>query len=214
MVAVEVLTVISNLTLFLTAFVAWRFGRIFRTFIYFTEAIVSAVYHLCDYSGVCLFSYGTLHNLDFFFAQLLICDCGLYLIDFKRKWYFLEWLMFFISIMGIIVLIITLPGQLYVQAGIVGVLFLIDILYWFIWGVPEYNYYFLTLGLTLIGGSVIFFSFQGQQPALYSYIHSLWHIAGPIGRVFLFYIKPPVSIIENAAMQIGGKAKKQYSLRF
>jgi len=89
------------------------------------------------------------------------------------------------------------------------VLFLIDIMYWVIWGMPNYDWQAMALGLTLIGGSVIFFSFQGQQPALYSYIHSLWHLAGPLGRIFLFYIKPPVSIIENAAAQIIGKKAKQ-----
>ena len=211
--AAEVLTVISNLALFLPAYTAWRFGRIFRTFIYFTEAIISALYHLCDYSGVCLFSYNTLHNLDFFFAQLLIVDCGLYLIDFKKKYRWIEWFMFFIGMIGIVILIITLPSQLYVQAGIVAVLFLIDIFYWFIWGVPDYDWYFFTLGLSLIGASVILFSYQGQYPEAYWAIHSLWHILGPIGRHYLFYIKAPVNIIENAAMKIGPPVKK-YSLRF
>jgi len=214
MTAAGVVTVISNVALLLPAYTAWRFGRIFRTFIYFTEAFVSALYHLCDYSGACLFSFSMLYYLDFFFAQLMIIDCGLYLIDFKKRYRWIEWLLFFIGMLVLYILLGTVgSGQLYVQAAIVGAMLLIDIFYWFVWGVPAYDWYFMTLGLSLIGGSVMLFSVQTAYPPTYWATHSLWHITASIGRHYLFYIKSPVSIIENAAARISGKTMTRINWR-
>jgi hypothetical protein len=156
-----------------------------------------------------------LHYFDFFFAQLLIVDCGLYLIDFKKRYRWIEWFLFFIGIVAIVVLLATVgSGELYVQAAIVAALFVIDVVYWFIWGVPGYDWYFFTLGLSLIGGSVTLFSVQSVWPDGYWAVHSLWHILGSIGRHYLFYIKPAVSLIENAAMRIGARYPKRWGWRF
>ncbi len=211
--ATGVVTVISNLALLLPSYTAWKFGRIFRTFIYFTEAFVSALYHLCDYSGACLFPFSMLHYLDFFFAQLLIVDCGLYLIDFKKRYRWIEWLLFFIAMLVLYILLGTVgSGELYVQAAIVAAMLVIVVIYWFIWGVPSYDWYFFALGIILIGGSVTLFSFQTVWPEGYWAVHSLWHIMGSIGRHYLFYIKPAVSIIENAAARIGSGQRRNWRM--
>lgn len=192
---------ISNAALFIPAFTAFRFRRIFRCPVLFTEAIVSALYHLCDYSSTCLFGFQTLHYLDFFFAELLIVSSTLYLIDFGDQLW-VEWLLFFISIVGIVVLQITLPAELYVQAGIVAVMVLIVAVYWFIWGVPRYRWDYFTLGISLISGSVMLFTIQGIWPEAYWATHSLWHAAGALGMHYLFYIKEPARLIQNAASAI------------
>lgn len=213
MSAANVVTVISNLALLLPSYTAWRFGRIFRTFIYFTEAFVSALYHLCDFSGICIFSFSILHASDFFFAQLLIVDCGLYLIDFKKRYRWIEWFMFFIGMIAIYILLVTIgSGELFVQAAIVGAMLIIVVVYWFIWKVPAYDWYFFTLGLSLIGGSITLFSFQTVWPDGYWAVHSLWHIMGSIGRHYLFYIKPAVSLIENAAARIQTPLRLKHQL--
>ncbi len=198
----EVLNVISNVTLLLDAYAAYKFRRIFRAPVFFVEAIVSALYHLCDYSGRCIFAFSMLHNLDFFFAQLLIVDAVLYLVNFKKGYMWVEWIMFFIGMLAIVVLEYALPDELFVQAGIAGVMALILITYWFIWGVPHYDWFYFSLGLSLIGGSILLFTFQGTWPEAYWSIHSLWHTLGPIGRYYLFYVKAPANIVDNAANKV------------
>lgn len=198
----EVFTVISNAALFIPAYTAYKYKRIFRAPTLFIEAIVSALYHLCDYSGHCLFQFQTLQYFDFFFAQLLIVLSGLYLIHFKRNYEWIEWIMIFIFMCAIVVLQVVLPGELYVQAGLIAAIVIILITYWYIFGVPRYNLFYLALATMFLSMSAILFSYQTCYPEGYWDIHSLWHILGALGINFMFYTKKPARLYQNAAHKI------------
>jgi hypothetical protein len=195
------LTVVSNLFLLIPAVIAFKYNRILRCFVLVLETIVSSLYHLCDYSGNCLFSFQTLHYFDFSLAQLLIVLVVFYLIVYEERYEWLEWIMIFIGICVIIILQATTSGELVVQAGVVGVCVLIVIVYWLIWGVPNYHWEYFAAGLTLV------FAFQGEAPSLYWAIHSLWHITGAMGISFIFFIKEPAKITQNAASKIARNVK-------
>ena len=196
------LTVISNLSLLIPATIAFKYRRIFRCFVLILETIVSSLYHLCDYSGNCLFPFQTLHNFDFSLAQLLIVLTVLYLITFEEGYEWIEWLLIFISICVIIVLQSSFSGELAVQAGVVGACALIVVGYWLIWGVPEYHWEYFSAGIILVSASSMFYAFQGVNPSAYWAIHSLWHVTGAMGISFIFFIKKPAKIIQNAAFKI------------
>lgn len=198
----EVFTVISNASLLLASYTAFKFGRIFRFPTLFAEAIISALYHLCSYTTYCLFGFQVLHYLDFFNAELQLVLAILYFIDFKRGYEWIEWLMILFFVAVLVILQITLPSELYVQAGLIGFLVIILIGYWFIFGVPKYDWYFVAIGLSLLSISAILFSYQTVYPELYWAIHSLWHMFAGLGLCFIFYIKLPVPLSYNAANKI------------
>jgi hypothetical protein len=196
------LTVLSNLALLVPAVVAYKYNRILRCSVLILETIVSSLYHLCDYSGNCLFPFQTLHYFDFSLAQLLIVLSVLYLIDFDDDHLWLEWVMIFISGCIIVILQVSFSGELAVQAGVVGVCALIVVVYWLVWGVPKYRWEYFAAGITLVSASSMFYAFQGVNPGGYWAIHSLWHIAGAMGIAFLFFIRDPKQIRQNAAAKI------------
>lgn len=198
----EVLTVISNAALLIAAYIAFKKRRIFRAPTIFTEAFVSSLYHLCDYSGHCLFQFQTLHYFDFFFAELLVVLAGLYLIWFEKDYEWVEWIMIFIYICAIVVLQVVLPGELYVQGGLIGSLIIVLITYWCIFGIPKYDWYYLTIGTIFLSISAILFSYQSASPDGYWAIHSLWHLFGAIGISFIFYTKESAELYRNAANKI------------
>ena len=198
----EVFTVISNASLLLAAYTGWKFGRIFRASTQFAEAIISALYHLCSYTTYCLFGFQALHYLDFFNAELQLVLALLYYIDFKRNYEWIEWIMILIFVAILVTLQIVLPSELYVQAGLISVLFLVIIVYWFIFGVPKYDWYYVTLSFSLLATSAILFSYQTVYPEGYWAIHSMWHLLSGIGITFNYYIKDPVPLHYNAANKI------------
>jgi len=199
--AEEVFAVISNLALlipFVTA-VAWR--RIFRAFLLFTETWVSGAYHLCDYSGVCLFSFETLAFLDFWFAQMLMIQALFYIFHFNDSWLWLEWVLILASGFGLVLLQIACDSELYVQAIIVGIFFVVIIMYWIVYyctvgkgSLPPYDWSALTLGIALLGGSSILYSYQLIWPSGYWLFHSLWHIAAAMGMHYILMIKRPANV--------------------
>lgn len=166
------------------------------------ECWVSAAYHLCDSFDVCLFDFSFHHHLDFFFAQGLIVLGVLYLIDFTHGYEWVEWLLIFCGLLGVAILQATLPGELMVQAGIAGVSFAVVISYWTLWGVPKYNWGKLTMGLALLGASIILFATQSVNSSLYWLNHSLWHISASFGMDYLLQIKPPARLIDSVAWRI------------
>lgn len=199
----DICQVISNIFLLLPAWVAWKYNLVFTTFLFVTECIVSTVYHICVFSSACLFGYSVLHNLDFFFAQLLIVRAAAYLIFYPPTKMFWEWIFLMLGCVVIIILEITLPGDLAVQAGIVGASLLIVIIYWFCnGGLPDYDMPRFYLGILLIVSSVLMFCIQGTWPDAVWAAHSLWHISASLGFYYLLQIKPPASIIQNAASPV------------
>lgn len=198
----EVFTVISNASLLLASYTAWKFGRIFRAPTLFAEAIISALYHLCIYSTHCLFGYQALHYLDFFNAELQLVLVILYFIDFKDGYRWIEWLMILFFVGVLVVLQIVFSSELYVQAGLIGFLVIILIGYWCIFGIPKYDWYYVTLSLSLLAISAILFSYQTVYPEGYWAIHSMWHLTAGVGITFSYYIKDPVLISYNAANKI------------
>jgi hypothetical protein len=223
--APEIFTVVSNLFLLIPFTTAVLWHRILRAIFYFIETFVSSFYHLCDAGFWCLFSFETLHFLDFFFAQSFILLSGLYLVDFQYKWRWLEWVLIAIGLLGIIILEIVLPGELYVQALIFAVVFLGVIIYWIVYAslqyqafkrsgirpktwLPAYDWYMLYWGIALTALSIVLFASQEVYPTLYWLAHSLWHISASFGQHYLLQIKKPAGPYDNAAWKI-----KNYIIR-
>lgn len=189
---------LSNLFLLFPFVLAIYYRLIGRAFVYFSAMIASSLYHLCDSYGACLFDFHTLHNFDFFFAQLLIWLGALYFVHWPTKYSWVEWILALLGALFIVVLLIVLPGELYVQAGIAGVGFLLVIIYWFIAGIPKYRWSYVVLALALSGSSIVLFSIQNIWPGAYWGVHSLWHVAAAIGQFYLLMIKPRKHKVSNA----------------
>ncbi len=198
----DVLTVLSNLFLLIPFVTAVRYRRILRALILFTEVIASGLYHLCDSFEVCLFSFNTHHHLDFFFAQSLIILAALYFINFEFGYEWIEWVLIFVGLCIIVVLQITLPGELYVQAGIAILAFVLVAGYWIFFKVPDYNWTNVTTGVALLSTSVVLFSVQEVYSPLYWAIHSLWHVAAAIGIDYIWRIKPKAFAFQAAAQKV------------
>lgn len=164
---------------------------------------------MADYSGKSLFSFKTLHHLDFWFAQMIMILNLLYLIDFSLQQYWIEWVLIFISGVTLVVLQITLPGELAVQAAICVVFFAGIAVYWFVYAktkgngrLPHYDWSALTLAISLLAGSTLLYTAQTIWPNIYWLSHSFWHISAALGSHYMFFIKLPAPKYANAANQI------------
>lgn len=203
----EILTVISNLALLVPCVIAYNWGILFTSLLLFVETWVSSAYHVCDYSGHCIFSFHTLHNLDFFFAQLLMVRMIIYLIHFTKYYRWIEWMLIIIGALIIVLLQILFSGELMVQSGIVLILFIGILIYWSWYyylykSFPPYRMEYFAVGLILMFSSAMLYTIQSVWPEGYSYIHSLWHISGAAGISYLILIKKPVPFIYNAANKV------------
>lgn len=155
-------------------------------------------YHICLFNNQCLFNFVTLQHLDFFFAQYFIIYLAIYVVHWTPKWRWLEWTLVFVGGFVIAILIIALPGELYVQAGIVFVCLLGIAVYWIIYAntcgegrVPPYDWNNFALAIGLIAISTTMFSIQNVVPQLYWAAHSIWHATAALGFHFWLQIKQP-----------------------
>lgn len=93
---------------------------------------------------------------------------------------------------------IALPGELYVQAGIVFFCLLGIAVYWIIYAntcgngsIPKYCSTNFTLAIGLIAISTTMFSIQNVVPQMYWAAHSIWHATAGLGFHFWLQIKCP-----------------------
>jgi Protein of unknown function (DUF3522) len=204
----ELFSVLSNLFLLLPFVTAVRWRRILLATVFFIECFVSGFYHACDGLNWCIFGYSTLKNLDFFFAQSFMILIGIYIVHWTREWQWLCWVLNFVGMFVIVILQITLPGELYVQAGIAFIVVFGIILYWIVYAyiydfkLPPYDWYYFYLGACLLGMSTMLFSVQHVWPDFYWLVHSLWHIAASFGLHYLIQIKMPAEKGINVAGRI------------
>lgn len=200
-----VFSIISNLALLLPAWRAWSYNRLLRSFVYFVETFVSALYHLCDDYAICAGPFSALHHFDFFYAQSFIVINTYYLIHFSARYEWVEWIMIFISFFAIAWLQVLFPGSLPIQAGIAVSAFFILVMYWLIWGMPRYRWDKFTIGLGLLSMAVIFYVFQNLYSPWYDWIHGLWHIAAALGTDYIIQTRQPALSWQNAANRIEKK---------
>jgi len=186
----EILTVVSNVALLLPFVGALYARRSTRAWIFFFETWVSLAYHLCGSFNACLFTYRVHHNLDFFFAQLLIFTTVLYLVDFHPEHAWIERGLIFLAAITIVILQATLSTEIYVQAAIGGVAFIGILIYWLTEGVPNYNWENFLLGISLICGSAMLYVLQDLWPNGYWAVHSVWHVGAGFGQYYWLGIKP------------------------
>lgn len=199
-------SVISNLALLIPAFRAWKYNLLLRSFIFFVETFVSALYHTCDDYGVCAGSFSTLQHFDFFYAQSFIVLNTLYFIHFSPLYEWLEWTLILWALFTIAWLQALFPGgSILIQAGIAIVSVGVILLYWLIWGMPKYRWDKLTTGLALLCMAVIFYVFQNVYSPGYDWIHGLWHIAAALGTDFILQTRAPALEWQNAAVKIASK---------
>lgn len=198
----DVFTVVSNLFLLIPFITAVRKRRVLRYLILITEVFASGLYHLCDSFDICLFDFTSHHHLDFFFAQSLIILAAFYFVEFGFGYEWLEWVLIFVGLCVIVILQITLPGELYVQAGIAVLAFCVVAGYWILFGMPEYDWNNVAIGVCLLSMSVMLFSAQQVYSPAYWAIHSLWHIVAAIGIDFIWRIKPKAFAFQAAANRI------------
>lgn len=195
----DVFLVLSNLIFFVPAIRAVRMYRWTRAPIYFLIVFASGSYHTCrSYSSLCIFPSQIHHNLDFFFAELIIPLSALYLIYFPVFYQWIErWFIILFAIL-IFVLQIYTDGAIMVQLVIVAVSFVLVSSYW-IWyysvngRLPRYNWIMLSRGITVTILSVALFTVQGRYMQGYWAIHSIWHILGALGQDYVLRAKPAAS---------------------
>ena len=158
---VDIVILLSNLFFFIPFVGAIRQKRWTRAWIFFWMIWISFTYHLCKSFGVCLFTSNQHSHLDFFFAQLLIILTALYFVAFSRRYPWVERGLIILGAIAVVILQITLNSDLIVQASLVGASVFFVLLYWFLRGsLPTYNMVYMTLGLSLIVGSVSLYTYQ------------------------------------------------------
>ena len=208
---VELFSIISNIAILIPFGVAVAWHRVLRSCWYFTETWVSMVYHMCRGLSVCMLSYVSLKNADYFFAQGFIPLTGLYLVHWEAKWIWLEWVLAFFSFFVIAVLQATLPGELYVQAVICVAVFLCIFAYWIIYAsmnngkLPPYDWFYLGIGLMLTGASVVLFVSQELWPDFAWFSHSMWHISASLGQAYILMIKKPAQKFAPVASKVSAE---------
>lgn len=192
----DVLLILSNLAFLIPFSRAVYYRRWTRAAIYFIIVFASGLYHCCDsYSNLCIFEFSTHHNLDFFFAELIIPLSALYLIYFTPGYFWIErWLIILFAI-GIFVIQITLPGELYVQAIVSGIALFILVVYWIYFynhykRFPYYNWIDFLLFLSFTALSISLFSVQNIWHEGYWAVHSIWHISAAVGQTYLLSTRP------------------------
>lgn len=205
----ELFSVLSNLVLLVAFVTCVQYHLIFGAFITFTECWVSLAYHLCDFSNSCVFAFDTLRYLDFFFAQYFIIYLSLYLVHWNKYWRWLQWILILIGGCVIAILEILLPGELYVQAGIVAVCLGSVLIYWIVYAntvgqgrIPPYEWSNLLIGVSLIAISTTMFSIQNVIPNYYWAAHSVWHAAAGLGFHYWIKIKKKAPKYANVAGKI------------
>lgn len=199
--ATNIFTVISNLPLLLTSWVAWRREYIFISVLFFIETWISSLYHLCKGFEVCAMDYWTLRNFDFFFATSMVWLASVFLIWFTyahRHW---ELVLNVFGLLTIAIIQFVLPGEHGGVAVFTGVALLLIFLYiggfmiyryqhghYFL--LPPYNFKWLALATALLVLSTILYTFQNYWLSAYWAIHALWHILAALGWVALLWSKP------------------------
>ena len=198
-VILDVFLVLSNLIFFIPAKRAVNYYRWTRAAIYFLIVFASGSYHACrSYSSLCIFPYQLHHDLDFFFAELIIPLSALYLIYFPVFYQWIErWFIIMFAIL-IFVLQVYTDGAIMVQLVIVAVSLLFVVVYWIghyaSYGrIPRYNWIMLSRGITVTILSIALFTVQGRYMPGYWLIHSVWHILGALSQDYIIRARPPAS---------------------
>lgn len=206
----EIFSVVSNLFLLIPAVAYTYYRRIWRAAVFYIETFVSGFFHLCLAFNVCIFSFPVLKFWDYFFATNIVLNAGLYLVHFTESTYYIEWILLIIGGGTIIILQLALPSALYVQAAIVLAVAVGVVIYWVVYAntvgkgkLPPYDWYMLSIGLSLMALSVCLFVVQEVLPSTYWLTHSLWHIAAALGNYYFVYIKRPPNKYVNAASKVG-----------
>ena len=194
---IDILMILSNFMFLLPMYGAYKQNRFTRMWVFFWMIWASFFYHLCDSFAVCIFSFITHHHLDFFFAQNLILLTILYFINFSQNYPWVERGLIILGMIIVVILQITLPSDLIVQAGLVVAALIVVVVYWIIYAmsvgkgkIPKYEWDMILIGLGLTFCSIMLYSYQSTFLDAYAYIHSLWHILAACGQYYLLYIKP------------------------
>lgn len=212
--------VVSNLIFFIPAIRAVKWFRWTRAPIYFLVVFASGSYHTCrSYSNLCIFSYQLHHNLDFFFAELIIPLSALYLIYFPIFYQWIErWLIILFAIL-IFGLQVYTDGAVVVQLVIVGVSFSLVSVYWIGHYVeykrlPRYNWIMLSRGIFVTMLSVALFTTQGRYVNGYWAGHSVWHVLGALGQDYIIRARPPASPFASVDSRISYSYDAQQQQQF
>ena len=212
--AVDVLLLLSNLFLLLPAYVSYRYNLYTRALIIFLEAWGSFFYHSCDSYNVCIgLPFSLWHIVDFSLATWLIWQAGLYLIDWKPRWRFLERWLLLLGLFFIIILVAAFPESQIPILAIAAFVFLIAAIYWLFYAyyafssklehkLPNYNWNYFVLGVSVLGASTMLFTVQTMVPEGYFGIHSLWHTLAAFGLTWLILIKDPPLWFQTADRRI------------
>jgi hypothetical protein len=184
--AVDVLLLLSNLFILLPAYRAYKWNRYSRSILFFTETWASFFYHLCDSFNVCLgLPFWMWHILDFMFATWMIWQAGLYLIDFKPRYLFIERWLFWLGGLFIGIFLGAFPESQIPILAVAVFGFMIVVFYWVIYAwtaigdgkyykLPKYNWDFFVLGVVMLSGSTMLFAVQNTWPNGYWAVHALW----------------------------------------
>jgi len=166
----------------------------------------SSSYHACDsWTDACLFSnYQLLHDLDFWFAQMVVSLSLIHLIywvsphpDIAKPVgipFLQTAFIFFFGLINALVIALT-NSSTGGQVLTTGAAVLTVAIYWFVYvcvykHFPKYNWGDFLVGISFTGSSLLLFNLQNQVPEMYWIIHSLWHALGLCGAWYWASVMP------------------------
>ena len=195
---------ISNLAFLYPAKVAFHVRAYLIAAVTLGLVVFSSWFHACDWRDEsCTFGFAVHRDLDYNFAFLLGPLIFLYLINFGKRWWWVEYALAAVYVVALALVTTMLPQQdngsatFLVGGAVVGSAFLL-------WVVHVscgkrrslvYDTQTAMLGVVAFSQALVLFTIQDfvNSMRLYHYFHGTWHIAAAIGTAaFLsIYRKDP-----------------------
>ena len=186
--AADIFAIISNAALLAPSLVAWNRGYIDISVLFFFEAWMSGIFHLCKAFDVCVMGFWTLHQFDFFFATSFIWLAATFLIilDDYIIWNHhlvgrhieLALRMSGLFIVAILQAMTSSDAKIsFFSFAALGLLLIYLIAFRLVkhhW--PPYDMYYLCLAFEMFALSSTMFLVQNYWPGAYWIIHSDWHV--------------------------------------
>jgi hypothetical protein len=204
--------VISNVFFFIPSFLAFSLCEYFYFVIYFIIPFTSGSFHACSEGFGCLFPFDVHVKLDYITATLIAPMTMIYIVRWEQIWKPMQdiLILLFLLIISLMVVLSTSDNAYAWQALVIGASILIPITYWIGYAIymkciifpkatrffPEYQWYYLSVGMTLTVVALILYLSQGTFWYPYTAdIHGFWHILAAYGQTFILLCKCKKSFI-------------------
>jgi hypothetical protein len=196
----------------LPSFIAYTLCEYIYFVIYLIIPFTSGSFHACAEGYACLFPFDVHVKLDYILATLIVPMSMIYIVKWEEFWAPLKeiLILFFLLVISLMV-VLTKSDDAYAWQGlIIGASLLIPITYWIGYAIymkwiaypkatryfPEYQWFYLAVGISLTVIALIMFISQGTFAYQYTAdIHGFWHILAAYGQAFILLCKSKKSFL-------------------